>query len=132
MKSGCVSWRLLFFLKMRLKALDLSQIFAKFATKPKLTMPKSIEIQLLEKIKCNPKGTIYFVDSFVAIANAKAVNKALERLVKSGELERIAQGIYVHPVIDDYIGKVLPSIEEVAAAIAKRDRATIVPVPRSA
>jgi predicted transcriptional regulator of viral defense system len=55
------------------------------------------------------------------------VNKALERLVKSGELERVATGIYVRPVIDDYIGKVLPSIEEIAVAIAKRDRATIVP-----
>src|SRR5690606_26776814 len=36
-------------------------------------------------------------------------------------------GIYVRPVIDDYIGKVLPSIEDIAKAIAKRDRAKIVP-----
>ncbi len=70
---------------------------------------------------------LLFVDSFPRIAKAKAVNKALERLVKSGELERVAQGIYVRPVIDNYIGKVLPSIEEIAIAIAKRDRATIVP-----
>lgn len=65
--------------------------------------------------------------SFAKISNDKAVNKALERLVKSGELERVATGIYVRPVIDDYIGMVLPSIEEIAVAIAKRDRATIVP-----
>lgn len=90
-------------------------------------MSKSIEIQVLEKIKRNSKGTLFFVDSFAKIANPKTVNKALERLVKSGEIERIAQGIYVRPVIDDYIGKVLPSIEEIAVAIAKRDRATIVP-----
>lgn len=67
------------------------------------------------------------MDSFATIGNTKAVNKALERLTKSGEIERIAQGIYVRPVIDNYIGKVLPSIEEIAIAIAKRDRATIVP-----
>ncbi len=90
-------------------------------------MPKSIEIQVLDRIKRNPKGTLFFADSFVAIGNAKAVNKALERLVKSGELDRVAPGIYVRPVIDDYIGKVLPSIEEFAVAIEKRDRATIVP-----
>ncbi len=88
---------------------------------------KSIEIKILEKIKRNPRGTIFFVDSFIKTANAKAINKALERLVKSGEIERVAQGIYVRPVIDDYIGKVLPSIEEIAVAIAKRDRAKIVP-----
>ena len=90
-------------------------------------MSKSIEIQVLDKIKRNPRGTLFFVDSFATIGNAKAVNKALERLVKSGELERVATGMYVRPVIDDYIGEVLPSIEEIAIAIAKRDRATIVP-----
>lgn len=90
-------------------------------------MSKSIEIQVLDKIKRNTRGTLFFVDSFAKIGNAKAVNKALERLVKSSELERVATGIYVRPVIDDYIGKVLPSIEEIAIAIAKRDRATIVP-----
>ncbi len=90
-------------------------------------MSKSIEIQVLDKIKRSPRGTLFFVESFAKIANAKTSNKALERLVKSGELERVAQGIYVRPVIDDYIGKVLPSIEEIAVAIAKRDRATIIP-----
>lgn len=90
-------------------------------------MSKSIEIQVLEKIKRSPRGTLFFVDSFIKITNNKAANKALERLVISGELDRITQGIYVRPVIDDYIGKVLPSIEEVAVAIAKRDRATVVP-----
>lgn len=90
-------------------------------------MFKSIEIQVLDKIKRNPRGTLFFVDSFVKITNTKSANKALERLVKSGEIERVAQGIYVRPVIDDYIGKVLPSIEKIAVAIAKRDRATIVP-----
>jgi hypothetical protein len=90
-------------------------------------MSKSIEIQVLEKIKRSPRGTLLFVDSFPRIANTKAINKALERLVKSSELERVAHGIYVRPVIDNYIGKVLPSIEEIAVAIAKRDRATIVP-----
>lgn len=90
-------------------------------------MSKSIEIQVLDKIKRNPRGTLFFADSFATVGNAKSVNKALERLVKSGELERVATGIYVRPVIDHYIGKVLPGIEEIAIAIAKRDRATIVP-----
>ena len=90
-------------------------------------MSKSIEIQVLERIKRNPRGTLFFVDNFTKIANAKSANKALERLVKSSELERVAQGIYVRPVIDNYIGKVLPSIEQIAFAIAKRDRATVIP-----
>lgn len=90
-------------------------------------MSKSIEIQVLEKIKRSPRGMLFFVGSFAGIANSKSANKALERLVRSGEIERVAQGIYVRPVIDNYIGKVLPGIEEIAVAIAKRDRAKIIP-----
>ena len=90
-------------------------------------MKISNEKQVLKKIKQNTKGKIFFVDSFPSVANAKAVNKALERLVKSGELERAATGIYVRPVSDSVIGKVLPTVEEIAKAIAKRDKARIVP-----
>ncbi len=90
-------------------------------------MSKSIEIQVVEKIKRSPNGTLFFANVFTKIANTKSANKALERLVKSGEIERVAQGIYVRPVIDHYIGKVFPSIEQIAIAIAKRDRATVIP-----
>lgn len=90
-------------------------------------MSKSVEAKVLAKIKKKPRGTIFFVENFANISNTKAIHKALERLVKSEELERVATGIYVRPIIDPYIGKVLPSIEEIAVAIAKRDRAKIVP-----
>lgn len=90
-------------------------------------MSESIEKQVLYKIKRSSRGTLFFVNVFSEIANSKSANKALERLVKSGEIERVAQGIYVRPVMDTYIGKVLPSIEQIAVAIAKRDRATLVP-----
>ena len=89
-------------------------------------MLKSIETQILERVKRKDRGTLFFTD-ILKTRNPDAVRKALERLVKSGELERVATGIYVRPVIDDHIGKVLPGIEAIAVAIAKRDRATIIP-----
>ncbi|MBX2967640.1 MAG: hypothetical protein KF845_15975 [Cyclobacteriaceae bacterium] len=90
-------------------------------------MLKSIENQILEKIKKAKRGSLFFVENFVTIANAKAANKALERLVKAGELERLTTGIYYRPAISELIGKLTPSLEAVAIAIAKRDRARIVP-----
>lgn len=90
-------------------------------------MNESIEIQVFNKIKKARGGSLFFVDSFAAIANAKSVNKALERLVITGELHRVATGIYVRPVKDKIIGTILPTIDEVAMAIAKRDKARIVP-----
>lgn len=53
--------------------------------------------------------------------------KALERLTKQGELVRVARGIYVRPEIDPVIGPITPGIEAVAEAIARRDKARIMP-----
>jgi len=90
-------------------------------------MSNSIGIQILDKIRKAKRGSLFFTEDFSLYGNHDALRKALERLVKSGEIERVAQGIYVRPVIDNYIGKVLPGIEDIAVAIAKRDRATVVP-----
>jgi hypothetical protein len=90
-------------------------------------MTESIEIQILDRIKKAGRGVLFFTDSFMAYGNAKAVSKALQRLVKAGEIERVAVGIYVRPVIDTVIGKVSTSVEDIARAIARRDRARIVP-----
>ena len=51
----------------------------------------------------------------------------MERLTISGELHRVATGIYVRPEKDKVLGIVLPGIEEIAEAIRKRDKARIVP-----
>lgn len=90
-------------------------------------MSKSIEIQILDRIKKAGRGVLFFTESFVSYGNTEAVKKALQRLANSGELDRVATGIYVRPIIDSVIGKVSPSIEDIAKAIAKRDRARIVP-----
>ena len=89
-------------------------------------MAQSIEIQVFNSIKKNKRGVIYFVDSFASVGNAKSVNKALERLVLSGELYRVAMGIYVRPVKDTLLGTVLPDIDAIAVSIAKRDKARII------
>jgi hypothetical protein len=48
-------------------------------------------------------------------------------LEKKKEITRMAQGIYVRPKVSELIGEVLPSAEEVAEAIAKRDRIRTLP-----
>ncbi len=90
-------------------------------------MIETTEIHILTKVKKAKRGSLFFTRSFINAGNADAVRKALERLVKSEELERVAAGIYVRPEIDNVIGKVTTGIEAIAKAIAKRDRARIVP-----
>ena len=90
-------------------------------------MNEAVEIQILKKIKKAGKGALFFSEDFVETGSPKAVSKALERLVAKGELMRAARGIYVRPQTDRIIGKLTPGIEAIAKAIAKRDRARIVP-----
>lgn len=87
----------------------------------------STEYKTLIKIKKAKRGTLFFVENFVKIANAKTVNKALERMVKTGELQRLSKGIYYRPANSKLIGELTPNIETVVLAIAKRDKARIVP-----
>lgn len=87
----------------------------------------SIEDKVFDKIKRAKRGTIFFPEDFDEFGSTEAIRIALHRLVKAKEFERVAPGIYVRPIISDLIGTVLPSAEEVATAIAKRDRAKIVP-----
>ena len=73
------------------------------------------------------RGTVFFVDNFSGVTNAKTRSKALERLVQNGNLHRVATGMYVRPVVDEQLGPVMPGVEEIAEAIARRDKARIVP-----
>jgi len=90
-------------------------------------MSKSVEKKILERIKKAARGLLFFAENFISYGSSEAVKKALQRLTNSGELDRVATGIYVRPIIDNVIGKVSPSIEDIAIAIAKRDKARIVP-----
>lgn len=90
-------------------------------------MPDNVIDQILTKIKKARRGTLFFGKDFITKGDYETVRKTLQRLVKYGELQRIATGIYVRPEIDPVIGLVTPGIEAIAKAIARRDKARIVP-----
>ncbi|MFW5781377.1 MAG: DUF6088 family protein [Bacteroidota bacterium] len=87
----------------------------------------TVEDKIIKKIKKAGRGSLFFTNDFIAFGNSKAVSKALERLVDKGELKRVSRGIYTRPKTSKLIGEVMPSKEEVAKAIAKRDKARIIP-----
>lgn len=87
----------------------------------------SIDDQVELIINKQKVGTIIFNEDFQELNNSGAVKVALHRLVMRGDLKRIARGIYVKPKISNLVGEVLPTTEEIAKAIAKRDKARILP-----
>jgi hypothetical protein len=108
----------------------LSQKLIIFATKSKhIEAMQSIEDNILAKVQKAGRWRMYFPSDFATFGESKAVAKALERMAKSGQLLRLAQGIYYHPKIDSKLGLgvLYPSLEAIAQGIAERDKAKIVP-----
>lgn len=90
-------------------------------------MIQSIDDKLFVKVKKAAKGSLFFIDDFLSLGSAKAVSKALERLVKKQALHRVARGIYSRLAEDPILGKLKPSTEAIAEAISRRDKARIMP-----
>lgn len=87
----------------------------------------SIEDRIEKSIKSKQRGVLIFADDFIEYGSSDAIRQALVRLVSKEVIKRVAQGIYVRPTISKYIGEVLPTAEDVAQGIAKRDKIKIVP-----
>ena len=88
---------------------------------------QSIEDDILNLIKRFPKGELLFPIDFSELGSSEAVRISLFRLEREGIITRVAQGIYVRPKVSKLIGPLTPTAEEVAEAIAKRDRIRTVP-----
>jgi Family of unknown function (DUF6088) len=87
----------------------------------------SIQKEIAQIIEIGEKGRILFPMDFALLGSDEAVRQGLSRLVKDQKLIRLAQGIYLYPVIDAEMGIIYPSIESIAEAIARRDNARIIP-----
>ena len=88
---------------------------------------KSIEKQIEKSITTKRKGTLFIPDDFLSYGSSEAIRKALGRLEDKKIIIRVSQGIYVQPKISKLIGPLSPSAEEVAEAIAKRDKIRTIP-----
>ena len=84
--------------------------------------------QIIEvKIRRAKPGSVFLPSDFKAMGASTAIRKSLSRLVVSGKLERMGQGIYVVPKVDRVFGKVLPSLEELAEVLSRKEHVKIKP-----
>jgi hypothetical protein len=88
---------------------------------------QSVEKQIERSIKSKPKGSLVLPDDYLSYGTSDAIRKALDRLEDKQAIVRVAQGIYVRPKISKLIGPLLPTAEEIAEAIARRDRIRTLP-----
>jgi ribosomal protein S19E (S16A) len=88
---------------------------------------QSVEYKIEKSIKSKPFGSLVLPDDYITYGSSDAIRKALDRLEDKKVIIRVAKGIYVRPKISKLIGPLTPTAEEVAEAIAKRDRIRTVP-----
>jgi len=87
----------------------------------------SVEKQIEKSIKRRKRGVLVFPEDFNHYGSPEAIRQALVRLEDKKVIIRVAQGIYVRPVVSKTFGVLLPTAEEVAYAIAKRDKIRMIP-----
>lgn len=90
-------------------------------------MAETIINKINERIKKYPNGKILFIKDFTDLSNDAVVRQSLKRLVEKEKLIKISQGIYYKPKKDKILGTLKPSLDMVAEAIARRDKARIIP-----
>jgi hypothetical protein len=86
-----------------------------------------VENKIFESLKSRQKGVVIFVSDFSDYGSAESVKKALLRLNEKEIIVRLAHGIYLYPKVDKELGILFPSTEDIALAIARRDKVRIIP-----
>ncbi len=80
-----------------------------------------------DNIKRYKRGELIIPSDFRGKGTEAAIKKALSRLAADGTIKRLGHGLYVLPKKDPLFGTVLPSVEEIAIALAKKEKIKIKP-----
>jgi len=88
---------------------------------------QSIVTWVKKRIYSKSRGFVFTKSHFLDLGNPKTVAKALERLADSGEIRRLARGLYDYPEKHSTLGDLPANYERIAQALAGRDSLKIQP-----
>jgi hypothetical protein len=89
--------------------------------------PQSIDSRILARIHGLSRGSVFVPGDFLDIGSREAVDLALHRLARKGTIRHLARGVYDFPKKHPVLGLLSPSAEDVARALAGRDRTRLQP-----
>jgi hypothetical protein len=87
------------------------------SARPTASTPAAI----LRWVKRHGPGFVFTPADLTRFGSRAAVDQALSRLARAGEIRRIGRGIYDYPKMNSRLGPLTPSAEAIAAAIARRE-----------
>ncbi len=83
-------------------------------------MATSTTNAILKRIRAKHRGSVFTPRQFAHLGTRAAVDQALSRLQRSGQIRRLTRGVYEFPKVHPRIGVLSPSPEAVAKAMAER------------
>jgi hypothetical protein len=89
--------------------------------------PQSIDSAIFMRICHHGSGSVLVPTDFLDLGSRQAVDIALHRLAKKGDIRRLARGVYDFPKRHPVLGLLSPSADTIAQALAGRDRTRIQP-----
>lgn len=88
---------------------------------------QSIDSRILATIHGRGRGSVFVPADFLDLGSREAIDIALHRLARKGTIRRLARGVYDFPKKHPVLGMLSPSADEVARALAGRDRTRLQP-----
>lgn len=83
--------------------------------------------KILRRIRSHGRGWVFTPDSFMDLGTRRAVDLALMRHRARGIIRRLARGLYDYPRTDPQLGRLQPSTDDIAKALAGRDACRLQP-----
>lgn len=83
------------------------------------TISASVPDRVMKRVRASGRGSVFTPSDFLTVAARSAVDQALSRLVKGGQLRRLARGLYDFPKMHPKLGPLSPAPDDVAQALAR-------------
>ena len=88
-------------------------------------MSKSVQpttARIMKRVRAKGRGWVFTPRHFVDFGTRGAVDMALSRLAKAGDIRRVGRGLYDYPRQHDKLGPLSPDPDSLAAALATQSR----------
>jgi len=83
------------------------------------TISASVPDRVMKRVRMSGRGSVFTPSDFLAVGARSSVDQALSRLVKGGQLRRLARGLYDFPKLHPKLGPLSPAPDDVAQALAR-------------
>ncbi len=88
---------------------------------------QSVDNKVIKRIRGWGRGSVFTPTMFLDLGSRAAIDKILSRFSQKGLIRRLFRGLYDLPENHPVMGKLYPSPDTVAKAIAERDSTKILP-----